>query len=576
MATRAMLRQRIRKPAYGRWRAISLTLVYVFFVIHFLHWKIAGKTLAPLELHEVMYTLELGVVTAGFLFMTLAALSTFVGGRFFCSWLCHFLALQDLCAWLLKKLKIKPKPVRSRFLPWVAWGTFFYMFLYPTLRRLAMGEPSPKWHIVSDPHSWSSFITADLWRNLPGPTITILTFSICGFLIVYLLGTRSFCQFICPYGVFFGIGDRFATGRIRLDSTRATRQDCLACGLCTAECQSHIRVHEEVARYGAVVNPNCLKDLDCVAVCPREALRFGWGAPSWLRSPHKARSYDFSLLEEGLMTIMFFAGLFTFRGLYDAVPFLMGVGAAVCLAFLSLMAVRLIIREHVRLNNFQLKRGGRFTLQGRFAMSFLAALGAFTVHSAFIRYHEFRGTQIFDQIRVSHSSDKEQVKQAVRHLEFVHRMGFFRSLPLEQKLASLHSVLGDSERTLEHLEHVVARDSRDIEARVRLGGVLLRQGRWAEAVSHLTFATSLRTKRVEEQRRYQQLRAEAWELLGSLNVFHKNWSEAIRCYQLAIQEDPKRLQSYFYLAKTYEVLGLIEQAEAVRRAAEETERNRGD
>ncbi len=569
MADRAKPKQRKKNPAYGRWRAISLCLVYVLFVIHFIHWKVAGKTLAPLELHEVMYTLELGVVTAGFLFMSVAFLSAFLFGRFFCSWLCHLLALQDLCGWLLKKMGIKPKPIRSRFLPWVAWGTCFYMFFFPTFRRLLAGESLPRWHIVSDPHSWSSFVTADLWRNLPGPTITLLTFAVCGFLIVYLLGTRSFCQLVCPYGVLFGLGDRFARGRIRLDEVKASREDCFSCGLCTAECSSHVRVHEEVARYGAVVNPNCLKDLDCVAVCPRGALRFGFGSPSWFRSPVRLPSYDFSLWEEGLVALMFFVGLFTFRGLYDAVPFLMSVGAGVCLSFLSLLTMRLLIQANVRLNNFQFKRGGYFTSQGRIALTFLLALGLFVVHSIFIRYNEYKGGNLFDQIRISGVLEEGRVKNAIGHLELVHRFGFFRSLPLEQKLASLYSVLKDTEHTLLHLKHILEKDNKDIEAHVRLGGLLLKQRKWTEALYHLEVATGLHTHRTEERARYQRLRSEAWELLGSLNVFHKDWEKAIHCYLRSIKEDPSRSQPYFYLANAYEALGLFEPARIARQAGEQ-------
>ena len=83
-------------------------MVYLLMGIHIAHWKIAGKTLAPLELNELMYTLELGIVTAGFLFMLAAVLLTAIFGRFFCSWGCHILALEDLSAWLLGKMGIRP------------------------------------------------------------------------------------------------------------------------------------------------------------------------------------------------------------------------------------------------------------------------------------------------------------------------------------------------------------------------------------------------------------------------------------------------------------------------------------
>lgn len=40
-----------------------MLLVYILMAIHIEHWYLAGKTLAPLELDEVIYTLELGIVT---------------------------------------------------------------------------------------------------------------------------------------------------------------------------------------------------------------------------------------------------------------------------------------------------------------------------------------------------------------------------------------------------------------------------------------------------------------------------------------------------------------------------------
>ena len=62
------------RSRYGRWRAGTLLLVYVLMAAHVTHWIVTGKTLAPLELNEVMYTFELGIVTAGFLFMAVAVL----------------------------------------------------------------------------------------------------------------------------------------------------------------------------------------------------------------------------------------------------------------------------------------------------------------------------------------------------------------------------------------------------------------------------------------------------------------------------------------------------------------------
>src|SRR5690606_23331051 len=80
----------------GRVRALVLILVHVGFVLHFAHWRVAGETMTPLEPSESMWTLELGYVNAGFLVFAASILLTAVLGRFFCGWLCHFVAYQEI------------------------------------------------------------------------------------------------------------------------------------------------------------------------------------------------------------------------------------------------------------------------------------------------------------------------------------------------------------------------------------------------------------------------------------------------------------------------------------------------
>lgn len=114
--------------------------VYVLMTLHWAHWHFTGKSLAPLELNEVMHTLELGIITAGFLFMCLATLSVLIFGRFFCSWGCHILALEDGSAWLLGRIGIRPKLIRSRVLLLVPAGAMGYMFLWPQAKRFVLEQ----------------------------------------------------------------------------------------------------------------------------------------------------------------------------------------------------------------------------------------------------------------------------------------------------------------------------------------------------------------------------------------------------------------------------------------------------
>lgn len=477
------------RPRYGRWRAASLVAVYVLMAAHFVHWRLAGTTLAPLELNEVMYTFEAGIVTAGFLFMALAVLSVLLFGRFFCSWGCHILALEDLCAWLLARIGIRPRPIRSRVLLLVPPAALVYMFIWPQVLRLIEGRRAPAWRIMSPDDPWGSFLTTEFTRNLPGPFIALLTFFICGFLIVYLLGSRSFCRYVCPYGAAFALADRFAPGRIiRVGA------GCEGCGACTAACKSNILVHEEIRVYGKVVSPDCLKDLDCVAACPHESLRWGLATPalfqSWNKRGRRPRRWDASLGEELFIAMVFLAGVLILRGLYDAVPFLLALGCAAVLSWMAVISQRLARQARVDLGRVALRRRGRLTGCGRVFAGLAAATLVFLSHSAFIRWHEWRGQAAFEQLRSATmrrdgAATAAAADSVIHHLDLCDRYGLVRSTLLSQRLAGAHEWSDDPLGAEPHLRRLIAARPDDIEPRLRLASLLIAAGRVDEAAETL-------------------------------------------------------------------------------------------
>src|SRR5262249_31767041 len=119
----------VRPSTRTRWRAAVLIAVPILLAAHIAHYVARGRTLWPVEPSESMYTLENGVLNAGVIFFAVALLGTLVFGRFFCGWGCHILALQDLCAALLRRAGIRPRPLRSRVLVFVPGVTAAYMFL---------------------------------------------------------------------------------------------------------------------------------------------------------------------------------------------------------------------------------------------------------------------------------------------------------------------------------------------------------------------------------------------------------------------------------------------------------------
>jgi NAD-dependent dihydropyrimidine dehydrogenase PreA subunit len=516
----------------SRWRAASLITVYVLMAAHVVHWKLAGRTLAPLELNEVLHTLELGVVTAGFIFMSAAVLSVLVFGRFFCSWGCHVLALQDLCAWILERFGIRPKPVRSRVLLFVPLGAMLSMFAWPHLRRLVEGRPAPALRVLGDGEGWASFVTSDFWRNLPGPGITILTFAVCGFAIVYALGSRSFCTYACPWGALFAVADRFAPGRI------VARGDCAQCGLCTAACESHIRVHEEVAAFGAVVNPACLKDLDCVSACPTGALRFGFTRPALARGlrPHRRFGvpFDFTLGEDALMTAVFLAALVIFRGLYDAVPFLLTLAIGAIAAYAAVVSVRLVRRANVRFGAAQLARSGRLTPAGWIFVAAAAAFALLMAHSAVIRGHEVAGRRGFDAVMSARSPDAEAVRRAIAHLELCDRWGLATPPALLMRMTRLHLLRGDTGAAEPYVRRLLERRPASHEWRLTLAAILLTKRAVPEAVAQLHAVIGALA--APDTAEALALRASAHEMLGQV-MQHANEHEAARAEVAAAEAD---------------------------------------
>lgn len=389
----------IRASRAGLWRAGVLIAVHLAIAIHIIQWITSGmsdgerRTLSPVEPSESMFTLELGKLNAGFIFFAAAILSTVLFGRFFCGWGCHIVALQDLCAWLMRKVGIHPKPWRSRLLTWVPIALGTYMFIWPTFRRellvpllelwLGAGN-APTWIGIPVPlHGFTrDLFVEDFWATFAPPHVAIPYLLIVGFATVYFLGSKGFCTYGCPYGGIFGPVDRLSPVRIRVTDA------CHQCGHCTAVCTSNVRVAEEVRDFGMVVDPGCFKCLDCVSVCPNDALYVGLGKPAILakaRSPEaevrahqakRAARYDLTLPEElacGLVFLILFRG---FRGmpfLGDAIPMLMAVGIAGVGTFMAYKTWRLLRDTAVRGPRVALKREGRITLAGyAFALATLA------------------------------------------------------------------------------------------------------------------------------------------------------------------------------------------------------------
>lgn len=442
------------------WRVRSLIVVHVFIALHLTHWLVTGYSLAPLEVSETLHTLHRGVITAGFVLMVAAIAGTAIFGRFFCGWGCHIVALQDLSAAGLAKIGIKPKLLRSRTLQWVPLIAAAYLFLWPIIWRIGAGVSHPTLHVGSDDDGWGGFMTTDVWRSFPDWPISVATLLICGFAVVYLLGSRAFCRYACPYGAVFGVADRFAPGRVQVTG------DCNSCGKCTTACGSGVTVHLEVKQFGMVTDSRCLKTFDCIEACPVDALSYGFAAPPLYLGPATGQRYDLTIGEEFGVSGVFLASFLTFRGLYE-IPFLMALGVAMVVAYVAVKGWRL-----------------RWRTPG-WAHAGVVALAMFVAHSAAVHYHELRGQLAFVALPSQQISPSDPgVIQALHHLQWVERYGLAVSPSVRRRLASLFLVTDRAKEAEGQLNSVILSDPHDMEARLNLGLALHRLDRDIDAAVH--------------------------------------------------------------------------------------------
>lgn len=382
-----------KRSRMGRRRAVVLGLVQLLIIVHIVIWILSreygwfgGATITPIEPSESMDFVKKGVINAGLIFFVAALLSTLILGRWFCGWGCHVVLLQDACLWMLKKVKIRPKPFRSRLLMWAPLILAFYMFIWPAVHRLLPFLPGEDAHWQIGLH----LTTTDFWKTFPGLWIGIVFLFICGFMTVYFLGAKGFCTYGCPYGGFFAPVDRLAPGSIRVTD------DCHQCGHCSAVCTSNVRVHEEVRAYGMVTDSGCMKTMDCVDSCPNDALYFGFGKASIATAPRaepKPRKWDVTIAQDVVLAAVFLGVFLCFRGAYASVPLLMTMGIAAILTYIFFVAWRLMSVADVNLHRIRLKSKNCVRMPGAIFLVGFLLLALFTIQTGAVNWIGYAGTR---------------------------------------------------------------------------------------------------------------------------------------------------------------------------------------
>ena len=244
-------------------RIASLIGVQLLILAHI--YIFGDRIIGSLDFQEFFHAfVKYGIINAGVLLVILAFVTTLIFGRFFCGWACHFGAVQELAWWLLKKMGINPKTVNSSLVTILPLFILLNFYIAPNLAH-ALSSP---WEGLS-----VNLGIPEIWAFLPGFVIGTLTFVVHGFLIVYFLGRKGFCRYICPWGAFLKLPNSLAMFKVR------NTGGCIQSGNCTNNCPVGIDVSYEINNYNKVTNTNCTSCLICTEGCPSSAISYKWESP---------------------------------------------------------------------------------------------------------------------------------------------------------------------------------------------------------------------------------------------------------------------------------------------------------
>lgn len=201
-----------------------------------------------------------GIITASTLiFTTWFILSLFMGRSASCGYTCPYGALQELLG--IHILKKKPKSEKADKIRYFVFILFLIMVSYSILKVGGLKE-------------------VDLFAsNGSTQLIILIIISIIAMgLLSVLFGSRAFCRYLCPQGVFLSIGAKLGR-KIKIPSLHleSNEEYCSDCKLCDKFCPMGLNVSEMV-NYGNMDNVNCILCGECIGKCPKKAIDYSFGS----------------------------------------------------------------------------------------------------------------------------------------------------------------------------------------------------------------------------------------------------------------------------------------------------------
>jgi ferredoxin-type protein NapF len=207
-------------------------------------------------------------------------------GRIYCSAICPLGILQDVIAWISKKVHLIKRYKYKKALDYLR-----YPFLAVTILFLLFGSVFVLY--LLDPYSSFGRIFSDIVRpgiivannglasllekldmfflfrlNLDLITWSTVLIPIISFVVVVwlsLLYGRLYCNTICPVGTVLGLLSRISLFKIQMNAATCTK-----CGKCSFACKSSCINVKKLE----VDASRCVACYNCISVCPENSIKY--------------------------------------------------------------------------------------------------------------------------------------------------------------------------------------------------------------------------------------------------------------------------------------------------------------
>jgi ferredoxin-type protein NapH len=192
--------------------------------------------------------------------------SIFLGRAASCGYTCPYGALQEVCG--DKVLNKKARKRRADYMRYLIFLAFLTVAAYSILN---LGRIQGLDLFISQ--------GASILRGAGGLQLAVLIplsiVSIGTLSIVF--GSRAFCRYLCPQGVFLTMGAKLGNKlKIQRLNLTSDAEKCSKCDICNKACPMGIEVSQMVLE-NSMENANCILCGECSEACPRDVINYSLG-----------------------------------------------------------------------------------------------------------------------------------------------------------------------------------------------------------------------------------------------------------------------------------------------------------